>query len=61
MREKGLCNLGLCPYICVCECVYMTKISLIGNLVVDSPFQTLAVDFKTNLWSVHSRNTFLVQ
>ena len=37
--------------------------SLNGTLAVDSPFQTLAVDFSSNLWtsSERSSNTFLIE
>ena len=35
--------------VCVCVCVCMTKKSLNGTLAVDSPFQTLTVNFSLNL------------
>ena len=54
-RERGICDRGwspfiyICIYMCVCVCVYMTPKSLNGTLAVNSPFQTLAVDFSLNL------------
>ena len=45
MRERGLCDLYVCMYIII----YVTPKSLNGTLAVDSPFQTLTVDFSLNL------------
>ena len=40
-------------------CIYVTQESLNFTLAVDSPFQTLVVDFSSNLWTsstICSRN-----
>ena len=47
LREQGLCDWGWCPFIYVCVCVCDKKLN--GTLAVNSPFQTLAVDFSSNL------------
>ena len=36
-------------YVCMYVCMYMTEKKLNGILAVDSPFQTLTVDFSSNL------------
>ena len=40
---------GVHLYACLYVPMYVTKKSLNGTLAVDSPFQTLAVDFSSNL------------
>ena len=43
--------LFICMYVCMYVCIYVCdqKKSLNGTLAVDSPFQTLVVDFSSNL------------
>ena len=47
MCEQEICDRGWCPYIYIY--VYDPPKSLNGTIVVDLPFQTLAVDFSLNL------------
>ena len=52
MREQELCDPGWCPFIYILYYMYYVydpQKSLNGTLVVDLPFQTLAVDFSLNL------------
>ena len=51
-------------YVCMYIIMYVTPKSLNGTLAVDSPFQTLTVDFSSNLTSsttAYSRNVFPVE
>ena len=53
--SRGLCDRSWCPfiYICMYICMYIIICEppkfLNGTLVVDSPFQTLAVDLSSNI------------
>ena len=49
MREQELFDRGWYPFIYMCVCIYDQKKSLNGTLVVELPYQTLAVDFSLNL------------
>ena len=46
MHEQGLCDWGWCPFIYTY--VYLPK-SLNDTLAVDSPFETLAGHFSSNI------------
>ena len=48
MHEQGVMRSGLVS-IYIYICMYMTKKSLNDSLAVDSPFQTIAIDFLSNL------------
>ena len=47
MFDVGV-HLYVYVYICMYIIMYVTQKSLNGTLAVDSPFQTLAVDFSSN-------------
>ena len=56
MSEYYTLTLSKCPYSesnGSCVCIYDPQKSLNGILAVDLPFQTLAVDFSLNLWTVY--------
>ena len=42
-------GVGVHLYVCMYVCIYIYPKILNGTLAVDSPFQTLEVDFSSNL------------
>ena len=62
--SRGLCDRGWCPFIYMYYVYMRPQKSLNGTLAVNSPFQTLVVDFSSNLYTrsttARFRNAFLV-
>ena len=66
MRKQGLCDRYWYPFMYLYIYVYDQKKKILnGTLEVDSAFQTLVVDFSSNLetssTTARSGNTFLVE